>query len=401
MSTSTSHETDRPPLATTHAKPDSAPLRHTAQEPLAPARDDAPPAAHEGDLAYHSPHASTSATSDPHAEAEFEVDRERYPRSALMADVRRLSTVSDWRSAANIAFQWLVVGLASWAAVASGHWAVYVLAGIVICSRQQAMGVMVHDATHYHLFNNRAVNDIVSDLFLAFPIGISTTLYRDYHYKHHRYTNSDRDPDWSWMMHEPDWKWPKTRWECFWLTVRSLFGVNIAKTAKVYLMYSPSAKLFTPISAAYPLRARILFVITTPIVFYFLLSTGAWLPAILLWTLPSMTVLNVTSRIRATAEHVLLPNTHQLNSTRTVIPNWLERVFICPFGINYHIEHHLFPSVPGYKLGSLHERLMRDENFRSRAHITRGYFSPRHGLLGELLTPAPVDDATPAAPTAS
>src|SRR5262249_45466879 len=99
---------------------------------------------------------------------EFDVELARYPRAEIMPDVRRLSEVSNLKSALGIAFQWGLIFLAGWAAVTSGHWAVYILAGIFIGSRQQALGIMVHDAAHYLLFTNRTVNDMVSDAFLAF-----------------------------------------------------------------------------------------------------------------------------------------------------------------------------------------------------------------------------------------
>ena len=71
----------------------------------------------------------------------------------------------------------------------------------------------------------------------------------------------------------------------------------------------------------------------------------------------------------------------ELGKTRTVIPNFLEAWFLAPHGLNYHIEHHLYPSVPFYRLGDLHRTLMQDEHFAARAHITRGYLT---GLLGEI-----------------
>src|SRR4051794_23744485 len=93
---------------------------------------------------------------------EVDVELGRYPRAEIMPDVRRLSGVSNFKSIMGILSQWGMVALAAWAAVASGHWAVYILAGIIIGSRQQALGVMVHDAAHYLLFTNRSVNDLVS-----------------------------------------------------------------------------------------------------------------------------------------------------------------------------------------------------------------------------------------------
>ncbi|MBW3599736.1 MAG: fatty acid desaturase, partial [Planctomycetes bacterium] len=101
------------------------------------------------------------------------------------------------------------------------------------------------------------------------------------------------------------------------------------------------------------------------------------------------TLMNLFNRLRATAEHVGAPWTHELNSTRTVVPTWLERLTIAPMNVSYHLEHHLFPSVPGPNLDKLHRLLMEDESFREHAHITRGYT----GVVRELMTPKVSGDA--------
>lgn len=319
--------------------------------------------------------------------AEFSLRLPRFSRAIVMDDVRRLSHVSNLRSALIIAWQWIVIFTAGYAAVHFGHWLGFVLAGIVISGRQQALGVLMHDGAHYLLFTNRALNDIASDLFLAFPMGLSTTLYRSTHFQHHRFTNTSDDPDTVLQQADSDWHWPKSRREGIWLILRSLFGLNLHRTIKAFQTWSPSTNLFRPLSDAYPLRARLVFVLSTPLVFWAVLTTGLWYWAIWLWLIPALTLTNLTSRVRSTAEHILAPSTHELNATRTVLPTWLERLTVAPLGINYHIEHHLFPSVPGPNLAELHGRLMQEEEFRTRAHITRGYAHPGHGVLGELTHP--------------
>lgn len=330
-----------------------------------------------------------SLIAETHQEAEFEVGQERFLRAPFMPLVRQLSVVSNWHSACSIALQWAVIIAAGWAAIASGHWAVYLLAILVIAGRQQAMGVLVHEGSHFSLFTNHIVNDVICDLFIAFPVGLSTTLYRAHHLRHHRYTNTERDPDWVNQQADRDWEWPKTRWGCFSLLIRSLLGLNLSQATKVYLSFSPFVNLLKPVSPAYPLRARALFLSSSVVVYAVLIWTQAWWPALLLWVLPSLTLLNLFSRVRFTAEHIGVENECELNFTRTVIPSWLERVFIAPFGINYHVEHHVFPSVPGRNLAKLHGALMQDERFRSQAHLSYGYFGLRKGVLGELMRPRP------------
>jgi fatty acid desaturase len=318
------------------------------------------------------------------AETDFRVDRQRYPRQPMMAEVRRLSQVSNLRSAALIGFQWFIMIAAGWVAISSGHWAVYVLAAAIIAPRMQCLGVLMHDGAHYLLFTNRLANDVASDMLLAFPLGLSTTLYRHDHFVHHRFTNSDEDPDVILQKSDEDFRWPKTKRGCAWLIFRSIFGLNLPQMFHATKEWSPWANLFSPLGPKLPLYSRLLLVASTVGVYTVVVSTGMLVPMIFLVVIPGFTLLNLTNRIRVTSEHMRVPADHELNSTRTVVPTWLDRFFIAPFGVSYHIEHHLFPSVPGRNLGRLHNILMHDRNFSDHAHVTKSYL----GVLGELMTPA-------------
>ncbi|HEY5311520.1 MAG TPA: fatty acid desaturase family protein [Pirellulales bacterium] len=322
-------------------------------------------------------------------EQEFDVALDRYPRAAIMPEVRRLSVVSPWRTTLSIARQWLMILAAGTLAVKSGHPLVYLLAMAVIGSRQQALGILVHDATHYLLYRNRAVNDLVSDLCCAFPVNMSTTLYRHTHFRHHRFTNTEQDPDWLLQQRDPDWRWPKTRGEALRLFFRCALALNMGGAYKAAAMWSPAAHLLDRLGPTYPLHCRVLYLLSSAAIWVVLIKTGTLVPAIVLWIVPALTMLNVTNRMRATAEHILTPNTHELDSTRTVIPSPWERFFISPLNINYHLEHHMFPSVPSWNLGRLHDLLMQDPLFHSRAHVTRSYFG-KAGLIAELVQPETV-----------
>ena len=47
-----------------------------------------------------------------------------------------------------------------------------------------------------------------------------------------------------------------------------------------------------------------------------------------------------------------------LRNTRTVTAGTLARVFLAPYRVNYHIEHHLFVFVPCWKLPRAHALLL-------------------------------------------
>ena len=57
------------------------------------------------------------------------------------------------------------------------------------------MAVLVHDGAHNLLFSNPKINDFISQWFCAYPVFQDNRVYRPYHLKHHRFTETELDPD--------------------------------------------------------------------------------------------------------------------------------------------------------------------------------------------------------------
>ena len=304
---------------------------------------------------------------------ELDVEVERYSRAPHAELVRQLTQISPWRSTVAIAIQWVAIIGSLTLGVLYPYWWVWVLGGVVVATRLQALGVLLHEAAHYALYHNRSFNDVVSDLMVAFPLGMSTTLYRKTHFRHHRFVNTSQDQDLAAQREEHEWyTWPKSRIELFRSVIRALLGGNTHRAWILYKYWAPWYNLFKPLDADFPLPARILYVLSVAVI-YGAVGWGVlhdWrstLIVCLMYVVPTITLLNLINRIRATAEHIGTERTHELNSARTVIPTWFERLTIAPYNVSYHLEHHMFPSVPAYNLGVLHKHLMEDEEFRNKA----------------------------------
>jgi hypothetical protein len=62
-------------------------------------------------------------------------------------------------------------------------------------------------------------------------------------------------------------------------------------------------------------------------------------------------------------------------------------------GQDYHLPHHLFASIPHYRLRQLHRALLECEEYRAQAVVVEGYFLPRerppkHPTVVDVLGPA-------------
>src|SRR5262249_12378909 len=94
------------------------------------------------------------------------------------------------------------------------------------------------------------------------------------------------------------------------------------------------------------------------------------------WILPMFTTFSFLTILQQGVQHA---NADQgwLSNSRVFILNPFVEFCLFPFGLGYHQPHHMFPSVPQYRLKKLHKMLMDYPEYREKATIVKGYvFSP-------------------------
>ena len=255
------------------------------------------------------------------------------------------------------------------------------LAIIIVGARQHALAILMHDATHYRFLKSRMWNDTITNIFTMYPLFTSIEQYRENHLAHHRHLNTDHDPDWVAKLTKREFIFPKTKAEFLW-TILSYFTLYQGVMDAIWFFQrfgKPKKEAAGAPSNAGKNRARLAFYLVQ---FTVLTLTGTWLYYLIFWVVPYLTTFFMFQYIRSVAEHFgEMEYDHLLTSTRTVKTNWMERFFIAPHNVGYHLEHHLYPGVPFFNLPQLHEILMSDESYSGKAHLTEGYLS---GLFKEL-----------------
>jgi fatty acid desaturase len=311
-------------------------------------------------------------------------------KSRLQEQIHILTQLDHGKATRAIIIQWLIIAATMTAAVWLHHWAFYLLAVVIIGGRQHALAVLMHEASHFRLYNNRFWNDFVGDFFLGFPLGVSTRLYRYRHLQHHRYTNTENDPDWCDMAADEDWVWPKPIFASMRLFAADLLGLKSIKSARIFMHWSPWLRVLRvddEVDSLTP-RERWSLLAVVAIAIIAISATGGFWYFFLLWIVPQLTVLTAAFRLRAIAEHLEVEG--DLHPTRHTNASMLERAAIAPLNINYHLAHHFYPTVPFYNLPPLHELLMQQPEFQEKAHVTDSYTGLRKGVLAELTrAPAP------------
>jgi fatty acid desaturase len=177
-------------------------------------------------------------------------------------------------------------------------------------------------------------------------------------------------------------------------------GVNLLKTVDTLDQFSllPVLKGNRTVVEAMGRGRRNLFLAYLAALAVVLTLTGGWLLYLLLWIIPSLTALSMILRLRAAAEHVGCDRDGGVGGTRTVLANPLERALFSPCRINYHLAHHLYPSVPFYNLPQLHRRLVQNARVVEQAHISNSYLFGSSSVLSRIAQARAARPATEAQP---
>ena len=96
---------------------------------------------------------------------------------------------------------------------------------------------------------------------------------------------------------------------------------------------------------------------------------------ILLWLIPIFTSYSFFMILRQIVQHGN-GGRGWLTNTRVFFVNRVITFAVFPLGQDYHLPHHLFASVPHYRLKDLHEALLDCAEYRDQAIEVEGYFLP-------------------------
>ena len=262
----------------------------------------------------------------------------------------------DWRNVLSISSNWLQMSAAMALFFFYPNVITFLVALVIIGSRQFALAVLAHDAAHNLLFANNKMNDWAGQWFCAYPIFQDNRVYRPYHLKHHRHTETDDDPDL--VLSSP---FPITKRSFIRKVFRDLTGITGVKRywgSLSSIFRTKGDNVFNKISkTSNKLHG---FLISNVIIFILISTTMHWSLFLLLWWLPSFTYYSLIIRIRNISEHAVTPGNNDFDNTRTTKSTVLTRFLMVPHNVNYHLEHHLFTRCPWYNLPKAHSMMIEN-----------------------------------------
>jgi fatty acid desaturase len=225
--------------------------------------------------------------------------------------------------------------------------------------------VQGHEGTHDLISRHRRVNDFFTWFTLALA-GISAEAHRRFHLDHQHYAHTPQDPEYQFfdrvVRGVPGWAY-------FLIPAFAQVGVTA---------YGLQKKMPGKV------RTRIVLELAGAVLLHAGIALGlGWQRYLLFVVAPMMTGLYVASVLRSVTEHHDVTEGSEWTNARSIVTNPV--VEFLWSNVNYHLEHHLYPSVPYHALPELRQALATDYQAH-RSNVEHGYgrtaltllLDPRH-----------------------
>jgi len=227
-----------------------------------------------------------------------------------------------------------------------------------------------HDAWHHNLFHRPWQNAVYGHVF-SLLFGVSFSAARHAHLRHHWYNRTERDPD----AYGVGARGLRVQLQYYGVIVLGLLLAPLHFNLLYPLAFYERRQLVRhalELAAAGAVHVALFAVVLAP--------RGLLGAAACIWLLP-IVFATPWNGLKSVADHYR--NTwkgdrfHTATTVRTHPAwSWLWN------GLNYHLDHHLLPRVPGHRLAELHAHL-RPELERRRAPVFDGYLAVFWGALRE------------------
>jgi fatty acid desaturase len=253
--------------------------------------------------------------------------------------------------------------LSLWAVSAAfGHrfptWPARLIEYLTIGVAMHGLAVLMHEASHGNLVR-RPTLDRWLGFLCGVPVLLACSAYRVVHLRHHRYLRGPRDPEE--FIHLAKHRWIQSGAFYIW----GIIG------GASYLVFVPLVGLARGTRRD---RVKILQEYTLLFLLYAALFGAAAhysvLPEVFHSVVLPWAVVILFTNIRGWSEHPMTIAGSPWTATRTITSLRLVSLLMC--NVNYHLEHHLYSSIPWYNLPKLNA-LLRHEYRAAGSFVDTSY----------------------------
>lgn len=239
----------------------------------------------------------------------------------------------------------------------------------------QLLGFVGHEGLHTSLHRQKMVSVLLGLFFASSVVTYFEMGFAVHHWNHHRFTNQASDPDVQPVSHLKTW-WQRL------LFARAIYNFLYFKTT-----------LRIALGHSWPFQYKMPFKLST-------VRTLCWINfAFALFWLGIYAAITIYDPLTGLFSIALpLLATMLINACQTFIDHagtsdqlfrnaWSRTSPLMTalyFGANYHLEHHLYPGVPCYRLYKIH-KLLKDRGIYEQvnAHIEPSFFGSYRQVAAE------------------
>ena len=235
----------------------------------------------------------------------------------------------------------------------SDHFVKFAVVPLIACVMFRNFSLM-HEAVHKAVSKHSLVNDLVG-IFAGAICFLPFEPWRRSHLEHHSWSgNVDKDPVTAIITAFPKFHPAlKLTLSFFWrawfpMLAFMQYIVFWYLASKIFLRHRNSIKLLISLIAPVTVWATVVAMTSTAF------ALSALLPGLIFYMI-GVEVVNFPHHLQLPQYHgeTRFPVWEQYKIARSCIyPKWFARWVALNF--NYHIEHHMFPDVPWYRLEALH-----------------------------------------------
>lgn len=304
------------------------------------------------------------------------------------AIVREARKASSWKSPLLATSIYLIIVSLAALYVHFEHWWLLPPILLVIGGLQNHLLILLHEGAHHHIHPNRLVNDVLTDLFCAYPFGTFQINYRLFHLNHHKYSGSpERDPEVMAYEAQNYHYARKSGLDLLKMILTDMTGINLIKTqisSQAYVKKLRDNGKAPPISA----REIILFVLFWGFFGSLFTYFGLWTHVLLFWFFPMAFVMFPLLKLHGYGEHTGAtgPTEYQRSWIHNFNP--VTNFFIYPINSGFHLEHHMFPMIPWFNMKKFRKALLEHPEFarESQPVTVDGFFFGKRTIWRSMIS---------------
>lgn len=317
----------------------------------------------------------------------------RFEKSILQ-DIKSLET-DNWHGILYIFKDFAVIGLFIWLCLGVSWW-FYPLSLIMIGAHQRGISTILHDAAHGVLAKNRRLNFILGTFPTAWPIFQRFFAYKESHvHNHHPFLGrADADPDLEFFIEQGVFTPCSDRAYLWKVIIFPLFGSKTYAYLK-YLVHNRYRMILEGLSGKQATGQakrtegwRYEFDRYGFYAFWIAITglsiwSGYFAQLMLLWVVPYLTSFHIIGWFIEMSEHYSSIDEQTINiyMARNRRSRWLEKWLTAINNDHHHLDHHLDPTTPFWRLPEAMAIRMRDPVYAAHCAQTGGIF--QRGPNGE------------------